>query len=85
LKTIEVAGDKKASVRSLLDRVSTEPFLRATLEQEASELTQIGNTFMIRHTETDKIPIVDSAQVDYFFHRRFAMVRLMLRATGQGM
>ncbi len=85
LKTIEVTGDKKASVKVLLDKVTTEPVLRARIEDEAKELTDIGNTFMIRHTETGKIPIVESAQVDYFFHRMFAMIRLLLRATGRGM
>jgi hypothetical protein len=85
LKTIEVPGDKKISIKALLDKVSAEPVFRARLDAEAQELTAIGNTFMIRHTETDKIPIVDSAQVDYFFHRMFALVRLVLRATGRGM
>jgi hypothetical protein len=85
LKTMEVAGDKKASIKALLDKVSTEPVFRAKLDAEAHELTAIGNTFMIRHTETDKILISDSAQVDYFFHRMFALVRLVLRATGRGM
>ncbi len=85
LKTIEVAGDKKASIKALLDKVSTEPVLRTKIDEEARELTEIGNTFMIRHTETDKTPVVESAQVDYFFHRMFAMVRLLLRATGRGM
>jgi hypothetical protein len=80
-----VAGDKKASIKALLDKVSTEPVLRTKIDEEARELTEIGNTFMIRHTETDKIPVVESAQVDYFFHRMFAMVRLLLRATGRGM
>lgn len=81
LKTIEVAGDKKASVKALLDKVTTEPVLRAKIEDEARELTDIGNMFMIRHTETGKIPIVESAQVDYFFHRMFAMIRLLLRGN----
>lgn len=85
LKTIEAAGDKKASVNALLDKVSTEPVFRAKLDQEARELTEIGNTFMIRHTETDKIPVVESVQIDYFFHRMFSMVRLLLRASGRGL
>jgi hypothetical protein len=85
LKTIEIAGDKKASVKALLDKVTTEPVFRAKIEEEARELTDIGNTFMIRHAEAGKIPIVESPQVDYFFHRMFAMIRLLLRATGRGM
>lgn len=64
LKTVEPAKDKKASVKALLDRVSTEAAFRERLENEAAQLTEIGNKFMIRHTETDKIPVVDSAQVD---------------------
>ena len=39
---------------------------------------------MIRHAETDKVPIVESAQVDYLFHRMFASIRLILKATGRG-
>jgi hypothetical protein len=84
LKTVEDAGDKKASVKALLDRVSTEPVFRAKLEQEARELTEIGNTFMIRHAEIDKIQVVASPQIDYFFHRMFSMIQLLLRTSGRG-
>lgn len=83
LKTLE-PGDKKSSVKALLDRLTTEPTLRAKLDEEARAMTEIGNTFMIRHTETNKIPVTESAQVDYFFHRMFALIRLALRATGRG-
>ena len=84
LKPVEPAKDKKASVKALLDRVTTEAVFRERLETEAVQLTEIGNKFMIRHTETDKIPVVNSAQVDYLFHRMFAMIRLVLKATGRG-
>lgn len=84
LKTLEPGKDKKARTKALLDRVTTEPTFRDRLEQEAMQLTEIGNKFMIRHTETDKVPIVDSAQVDYFFHRMFAVVRLVLKMTERG-
>jgi hypothetical protein len=84
LKTIE-AENKKAGVKVLLDKASPEPVFRAKLEQEARELTEIGNTFMIRHTETDKIPATESAQVDYLFHRMFSMIRLLLHASGRGL
>jgi len=84
LKTIEAGNDKKASAKALLDRAAAEPAFRAKLEQEARELTDIGNTFLIRHTETDKIPVAHSSQVDYLFHRLFSMIRLLLRASGRG-
>ena len=67
-----------------LDRVSAEPTFREQLENEAVWLTEIGNKFMIRHTEVGKVPIVESTQVDYLFHRMFAAIRLLLKATGRG-
>jgi hypothetical protein len=79
LKTVEPGRDKRESAGRLLDKVATEPTLRARLEEEAIALTNIGNTFMIRHTEIDKIPITDSAHLDYLFHRMFSMIRLLLK------
>ncbi len=84
LKTIEAGKDKKASAKVLLDKAAAEPNFRSRLEQEARELTEIGNTFMIRHTETDKVPVVESAQVDYLFHRMFSIIRLLLKQSGRG-
>ena len=84
LKTIENGKDKKASAKVLLDGAANEPTFRQRLEEEAKALTEIGNTFMIRHTETNKIPVVQSEQVDYLFHRMFALVWLLLRTSGRG-
>jgi hypothetical protein len=84
LKTLEVADNKKASIEALLDKVASEPTLREKLDEEAKQLTQIGNEFMIRHSEVGKVPITDSAHVDYLFHRMFSMVRLLLRSSGRG-
>jgi hypothetical protein len=53
------------------------------LEDEATALTQIGNRYMIRHTETDKIPVTESAHVDYLFQRMFAMLMLLLKSSGR--
>lgn len=60
LKTIEVGIDKKASVAALLHQAITEPDLRARINREMAELTEIGNTYMIRHTEVGKKPITES-------------------------
>jgi len=84
LKTVEPGGDKKTQARALLDKSIPEPNFRDRIERDARELTEIGNRFMIRHTETDKIPIADSAQVDYLFQRMFVLIRLLLRASGRG-
>ena len=84
LKTVEPGKDKKAKVTALLDRVTTDPSFRQMVEEEAIALTGIGNRFMIRHTETDKIPITASAHVDYLFHRMFSLLRLLLKSSGRG-
>lgn len=83
LKTLDPGRDKREGVKALLDVAAADPTLRAGLEHEARELTDIGNTFMIRHTETDKIPITESAHVDYLFHRMFSLIRLLLKASGR--
>jgi len=84
LKTIEPGKDKQSQIKALLDRCSSEPKMRDSLEKEARELTSIGNSYRIRHSETDKTPISDANMVDYFFHRMFSMIRLLLRTTGKG-
>ncbi|NVH78280.1 hypothetical protein FSB08_39195 [Paraburkholderia sp. JPY432] len=76
--------DKRQATKILLDKAASEENFRARLEKEASELTEIGNKFMIRHTETDKVPIGNTAQVDYLFHRMFALIRLLLKQSGRG-
>jgi hypothetical protein len=83
LKTLE-GGDKRSSTAILLDRASAERTFRELLENEARQLTDTGNTFMIRHTEVDKIQINDPEHVDFLFHRLFALIRLLLRKTNRG-
>jgi hypothetical protein len=84
LKTIEPEANKPAQVKAILDKGAAEPVLRERLENEARELNFIGNNLMIRHTEVGKPPIGESAQVDYLFHRMFAMIRLLLKSSGRG-
>ncbi len=80
LKTIEPGKDKKASATALLDKAAPEAAFRVHLEQEAHELTLIGNKFQIRHTETTQTPLSQDRDVDYLFHRLFALIQLLLRA-----
>ena len=84
LKTIEPGKDKRVKATALLAKASIEPSFRERLEKEARELTDIGNKFMIRHTETDKVPISESTHIDYLFHRMFAIIRLLLESSGRG-
>lgn len=82
LKTIETGKDKKEKANALLGRASTVPF-REHLDMEARELTCIGNKFRIRHSETDKIPLDEPHHVDYLFYRLFAMIHMLLVASGR--
>lgn len=82
LKTIEPGKDKKESVTALLNRAAAEPKFRETLEKDANELTRIGNTFKIRHSETIQVPLERSEHVDYLFHRLFALIHMLLQVRG---
>jgi hypothetical protein len=79
LKTIGPGKSKAEQAQGLLDKTAPEPAFRERIERDARELTDIGNSFMIRHTETNKTPITTSAQVDYLFHRLFSLILLLLR------
>jgi hypothetical protein len=84
LKTIEPGSDKRESMSRLLAKASAQPGFKARLEEEARTLTDVGNSFMIRHTEINKIPVVDDEHIDYLFHRLFALIRVLLKKSGRG-
>jgi hypothetical protein len=83
LKSLE-GGDKRTSTALILDRAAAEPTFRALLETEARLLTDVGNNFMIRHAEINKVPIGEDEHVDFLFHRLFAVIRLLLRKSNRG-
>lgn len=78
-KSLRAPSDKRASIAALLQDASREETFRDALDTEARELTRIGNTFRIRHSETSQINLENSGAVDYLFHRLFALLRLLLR------
>lgn len=84
LKTID-GEDKKAGIAKLLDQAadSGQPKFKKMLETEAKQLTDIGNTFHIRHSETTQERLHRVDHVDYLFHRLFSLIYLILRATGR--
>jgi hypothetical protein len=84
LKTLEPGKDKKDSIRILLDKSAPDPSFRETLEDEATQLTAIGNSYMIRHSEIGKIPIASPEQTNYLFYRMFSLIRFLLRSTARG-
>lgn len=78
IKTLEIPDNKKESTNILLNKVSSDPEVRSLIENEARELTEIGNKFHIRHSEITQIRISDSAIIDYLFHRLFSIIQLLL-------
>lgn len=83
LKTLLPGADKKAGVTALLDQASSEASFRSQLETESKQLTSIGNSFQIRHSETTQVQLSDTAHVDYLFHRLFALIWMLLRKSGR--
>jgi hypothetical protein len=80
LKTIDHASNKRLSVTALLDRAAEAGPFREVLENESRSLTDVGNTFHIRHFETGRVAVRRDSHVDYLFHRLFALIHLLLYA-----
>jgi hypothetical protein len=79
-KTLE-DGKKNKSADIILKKASngSEEFF-TVLNDEAKNLSTIGNHFQIRHSETDKIPLTDIRHIEYLFFRMYALLKLMLEA-----
>ncbi len=85
LKTLEPGVNKREQAEALLDRVAASgSAFRQALAREAMELTGIGNSFRIRHSEVTQEALTSPDQIDYLFTRMFAFVRMVLRGTGRG-
>ena len=83
IKTLEPGANKKEQVNRLIDRSvsSTATKFREIIETEAQALTRIGNTLLIRHSETDKETLDSLEHVDYLFFRMFSFLLLLLKST----
>lgn len=81
VKTIRPGANKKSQAKALLDATagSNAPKFREALENEAKELTSIGNSLRIRHAETNQERLVNSEHVDYVFRRMFSLLWMILR------
>jgi hypothetical protein len=78
LKTLR--SGKPHGIETLIAEVAQHPRYRRELNDDGLATTAIGNHFQIRHTETDRIPIESSSQVDYFFGRLFNLIWLFIPA-----
>jgi len=79
IKTLDRPDNKKLSIELLLNNAARGPEALQLLEDEAKKLTDIGNSFHIRHSEIAQTRISDSDHLDYLFHRLFCMILLLLR------
>lgn len=85
MKTLEAGSNKREQADALLDRAAPPGSLfRQTLAGEAKALTDIGNSFRIRHSEVGQESLSTSEQIDYLFTRMFAFIRHVLKASGRG-
>ncbi|MBI1779049.1 MAG: hypothetical protein HYR63_27250 [Proteobacteria bacterium] len=85
LKTLGSGENKRAQADALLDRVAQPGSkLREVLGDEAVALTKIGNTFRIRHSETDQVLLTAAEQIDFLFFRMYAFIHIVLKATARG-
>lgn len=80
VKTYYTDLNKKQSTQKIIkDIADGNDAYCELIEKEYRELTDIGNTFRIRHHETDKINITNPDYYDYFFERCLALVMLSVK------
>lgn len=71
--------NKAASANKIIDDMSGfDPNYQALYKAEFKALTDIGNSFRIRHHETTKIDIADNRQYDYFYRRCLALISIAI-------
>jgi len=69
--------NKRLSSDELINKISTD-FDKNFIEKEFKELTNIGNSYRIRHHEQGKIKIKNIKHIDYLFLRMLALLNLCL-------
>lgn len=80
LKTYYTTLNKAKSAEKIVDDMAGGQAPYVTLfDTEFKVLTKIGNSFRIRHHETDKIEIKDNRYYDYFFNRCLSLIALAIQ------
>lgn len=74
--------DKKKSLITLINNISTD-IDAAEFEKEFRTLTEIGNSYRIRHHEKGKRKIDDHFQMDYLYFRVLALIDLCIKAINK--
>ena len=76
MKTFYSPDKKKSSDQVFQKAASATPQFASVLTDESQCLTKIGNTYQIRHFETDKIQITDPKLIDYLYYRMLSLISL---------
>ena len=80
LKTYYTTLDKMHSAAKIVnDMAHGQVEFTNLFNTEFKALTDIGNSFRIRHHETDKIDITDTRHYDYFFNRCLSLISLAIQ------
>ena len=82
----KLAGDKIERTKTIItiNEVIKEDGLKKLIEQayslfKSTKLTKIGDNFRIRNHEMDKIDIIDNNHYEYYFHRCYSLIDLVLK------
>ena len=79
LKTYYENKDKKDSVEELIKNISKEnKAFQKELNTEFKKLTEIGNSFGIRHSERWQKELKEPEHIDYIFYRMASLIHLCL-------
>lgn len=82
IKTINDPNNKKQSSDNLLSVVSQgQESFKELLNTECKVLTEIGNSFQIRHFEMNKQEIKSEQHLDYLFYRLYSLISLLIKAV----
>ncbi|AGH37048.1 AbiJ-NTD4 domain-containing protein [Acinetobacter baumannii] len=73
--------DKKKSIGIIVNYFNDNQLFKVLIENEMKELTEIGNTYRIRHSEPKQATLQSHDQIDYLFHRCLSMIDLVIYRT----
>lgn len=79
LKTYYTTLNKSQSIKKIVnDMANGNSNFINLFDNEFRTLTDIGNSYRIRHHETDKFEITDERYYDYFFNRCLSLIALAI-------
>lgn len=73
-------NDKKKSSNKIIDTISQDQEnLKQLLNREFDELTKVGNSYSIRHSEKDQKTFPNVNYLEYFYFRFLSLVSLIIQ------